>query len=242
LNHSNLVNHSHALSGWVTKTIQATSEQQLSPKLDILLSVMEELYKLNNFNGLASIWRGLTEIGTANAKKYSFQTSKIFKKATELFSKKNYEVYRKELKSCGVPCVPLGLVIEADILEQMEGKEPIAKWNFVDVERCRILEEIVENVKELQITYSTLKQIPTLIEWIENTIKIDQVSDVKQTFCEIALNRPVGFLSFVDVRRNETRPNRSSLSLKPVERMKFEDMVRFGAVVMKFFNLNVSLV
>jgi hypothetical protein len=186
------------------------------------LQLMEELYKLNNFNGMASVWCGICNSSIIQTKK---SNNKIVKKAMKLFNKKgNYSHYRSEIETCGVPCVPFGRVIETDILEQLEGNESIVQMNFVNFDRCRKIGEVVMFVRDLQIGYSHLKQIVPLQEWIQKMFIIEQnPQSVPRASVKSFDKGIVGFLRLMDASQSSLALG--ELTMPMAQRMTFPDMV-----------------
>lgn len=241
--HRPLVQHFDALSHWTTHTIDASEGGEAWIRFAAL---MDEMHRLNNFNGMAAVWVGINNSCVGQNKKLLNQNNpmiKICKKASEMFSSKfNYDQYRKEMKSAGVPCVPFVRVLVSDITELIEGTEPIFRWNFVDFERCRRIAEIVLCVCEVQIRYSNVMEITVLQDWIKENIKVTDL-DLKRTSKKIITGSDgskielgstvVGFLSFVEFPNMEMPLNerRDVSQLSPLnQRVTFDDMVWCGDV------------
>jgi hypothetical protein len=196
---------------------------------------MEELHKLNNFNGMASVWLGICNSPIVQSKK---SNNKIVKKATKLFNKKgNYSHYRHEIERCGVPCVPFGRVIEAYILEQMGGSESIVQVNFVNFDRCRKIGEIVMSVRNLQIGYSHLKQIKHLQEWIKKAFTTEPKPPKTPRNSVHSFDKGVvGFLQLMDSSQSNLHSS-ESLTMPMAQRMTFADMVFLIHLSFEIFKL-----
>jgi hypothetical protein len=121
------------------------------------MSVIAELAKLNNFNGMAAFYSGIVHSSTSKKTIQSLSPfyRQIYENAEQLFSEKsNYKRYREVLRSAGLTCIPYVGLFFRDLKQLLKGE--FMERCQISLERCVEVANLVGDFTKYQRPHSQI--------------------------------------------------------------------------------------
>eukprot|EP00009_Paramoeba_aestuarina_P001298 CAMPEP_0201510600 /NCGR_PEP_ID=MMETSP0161_2-20130828/3219_1 /ASSEMBLY_ACC=CAM_ASM_000251 /TAXON_ID=180227 /ORGANISM="Neoparamoeba aestuarina, Strain SoJaBio B1-5/56/2" /LENGTH=867 /DNA_ID=CAMNT_0047905791 /DNA_START=89 /DNA_END=2692 /DNA_ORIENTATION=- len=167
-NISHMIQHFNEVSNWVrTQMVTIPRKEARIKMLQKFIRIMEELYKLNNFNGMMEILSGINSSPVRRMKKTFEGIGKSYTKRFTVIENllahaHSYRNYRAHLKSIIPPCIPYLGVSLTDLTFILDGNPDYVENDLVHFFKWRKVSEIIRELKDYQTAQYQLVSSPAI--------------------------------------------------------------------------------
>jgi hypothetical protein len=220
-----LLSHSVGLTHWVSSILNST-ERLLD--VSYFADLIDELWKLNNYNSVYSILLGIRKSKTKNCRKLKMSLDNrrrhIIDCAKSLFPKgNNFKQYLKVIRNTN-PYVPCFHIIQLQIDTQFEADSPpITDLLKVNFSRCRALANLLQDYKNQQTRYPSVPLNPKIQEWLTTLMNPSDILMSSDPVQEKSRSSAMGFRTFAEKFDYKSEGNVLGVS----QIVTFEQMVFF---------------
>jgi len=180
-----MIKRFNKVSKWVAATlVKETVIRKRVRILSHILSVVQHLRELNNFNALFQIIGGLGNSSVHRITKTFQQIDSRQKKVLDDMRfltnpLKSWANYRKTIHEVDPPCVPFIGVYQTDLTFIEDGNPTKFANGFVNFKKCRLVAGVIMEIQVYQMKPYNLTSVPQLQEFLDKSIEEVQTLDDK---------------------------------------------------------------
>mmetsp|Transcript_18262 Transcript_18262/g.25578 ORF Transcript_18262/g.25578 Transcript_18262/m.25578 type:complete len:478 (+) Transcript_18262:38-1471(+) len=185
-----MINHFNDISRWSAwLVVSEPNIKKRSKILSHLVSILQYLRELNNFNAMFMIVGGLGNSAVHRLHKTFDEIKSDKLKLLEDMKVlcdplKSWANYRNTIHGINPPCVPFMGVYQTDLTFIEDGNPDKFSNGLINFKKCRMIASVIEEIQQYQLKPYNLTPVPQIQEFISKSIEEGKASGLedKQLF------------------------------------------------------------